>query len=185
MKKPNFDDLLKQYPKAGVVDIKKLIGGAIDDTSQPTGKQWLGGAGGDTCTIRMSRALNYSGVHIPAKYPGLRTAPGRDNLHYAFAVQEMRRWLTGTFGPPDIDVRGKPVSRQPFTKDKGIILFDIRFGMNPDGQTRAMGHVDLWDSKTFFDELTGVSSPERDFFEIADGVSLWITQGTAFWPASL
>lgn len=133
----------------------------------------------------MSRALNYSGVHVSAKYPGLRTAPGRDHLHYAFAVQEIRLWLSATFGPPNIDVRGKPVSRQPFSQAKGILLFDIQFGLNPDGRTRAMGHVDLWDSKTFYDERTGISSTERDFFQIADRVSLWIAQGTSFWSPTL
>ncbi len=186
MKVPSFDDLLKQYPRdKNPANVKRQIGGAIDDTAKPLQDQWLGGPEGDTCTIRMSRTLNYSGVHIPAKHPGLRTAPGRDHLHYAFAVQEMRLWLTSTLGHPNIDVRGKPVSRQPFLQAKGIILFDIQFGMNPDGRTRALGHVDLWDSKTFFDELTKVSSPERDFFQIADRVSLWIAQGTSFWPPSL
>ncbi len=65
------------------------------------------------------------------------------------------------------------------------MLFDINFGLNEDLKTRALGHVDLWDSKTFYDELTKVSSPRRDFFNIADRVSLWIAQGTSFWPPKL
>jgi hypothetical protein len=182
MQVPSFDLLLKNYPNdRNVVALKRKIGGSIDDTNSPPRDQWLGGAHGDTCTIRMSRALNYSGVHIPAKFKGLRTAPGADHLHYAFAVQEMRFFLTTTFGQPNINVKGRPVSRQPFRNDKGIILFDIScFGQNADG-TRALGHMDLWDTKTFFDEITGYSYPDRDFFDVADRVSLWIAKGASFW----
>ena len=62
-----------------------------------------------------------------------------------------------------------------------MIVFDIIFGRNPDG-TRAMGHADLWDGETFFDEISGISSPNRDFFNIAEGVSLWLTDGKAKLP---
>jgi len=175
---PSFDALLANYLRARVGGvIKRQIGGAIDDTHAPSGQQWLGGEDGDTCTIRMSRTLNYSGVHIPAHFPGLRTASGKDGLHYAFAVQEMRTFLTATFGQPQLESR-KPVDRNLFAPYKGIILFDITFGMNPDGATRAMGHVDLWDGKTFFDEAWGISTPGRDFFTIASRVSLWVAAGT-------
>lgn len=178
---PSFDTLVANYPKdPSAANVKKLIGGGIDDTSAPPDQQWLGGPDGDTCTIRMSRDLNYSGIPIPANFSGLRTARGRDHKHYAFAVQEMRSFLAAAFGPPTIESKGKPVSRDPFAQAKGIILFDIKFGLNPDGVTRALGHVDLWDSRTFFDEIFGVSSPHRDFFNIADKVSLWVATGNAF-----
>jgi hypothetical protein len=58
-------------------------------------------------------------------------------------------------------------------------VFDIVFGLNPDGRTRALGHADLWDGETFFDELSGQSNQRRDFFNIADAVSLWTLTGTA------
>ena len=35
-------------------------GGGADETNAPPSQQWLGGDHGDTCTLRMSRALNYS-----------------------------------------------------------------------------------------------------------------------------
>lgn len=176
-KVPLFDLLLANYPKdSNGGNVKRLIGGSIDDTHGPD--HWLGGEDGDTCTIRMSRALNYSGVPIPANFPGLRTALGADGLHYAFAVQEMRKFLTATFGQPQFESL-KPVQRALFAQQNGIILFDIKFGLNADGVTRAMGHVDLWDGQTFFDEVFGVSSPSRDFFQIATRVSLWLSSGEA------
>jgi hypothetical protein len=179
---PSFDALVKAYPNPrtwSVHAVKELIGGGADDTSAPPPQQWLGGDHGDTCTLRMSRALNYSGYPIPAHFPGLRTVKGKDKLHYAFAVQEIHAWLKKKFGPPDIYVKGKPVKRDNFLEKKGIILFDINFGLNRDGVTRALGHVDLWDGKTFYDEIVGISWPDRDFFKIAGAVSLWLCKGKA------
>ncbi len=183
---PPFDDLVKNYPTVdSVIALKKMIGGGADDTGEPPGpRQWLGGANGDTCTLRMSRALNYSGVHLPSHQRGLRTVHGQDKFNYAFAVHEFEQWLLSQFGSPDINVKGAPVSRQKFAGHKGIIVFDINFGLNMDGQTRALGHADLWDGKTFYDELNGTSNPNRDFFNIALQVSLWITDGAAMLSLS-
>ncbi len=167
---------------AGVV--KRMVGGAIDDTKLPLKQQWLGGESGDTCTIRMSRAFNRSNVPIPKNFPGFRTARGGDGFNYGFAVQELHRWMLSHFDKPDIYVRA-PVNRDAFAGKKGIIVFDIsKFGMNPDHLTRALGHADLWDGRTFYDEIDGTSRPSRDFFTIADAVSLWVCSGTATLPTS-
>jgi hypothetical protein len=182
--RPSFDLLVQNYPdprSIGVAAVKHLIGGGADDT-KPGTDHWLGGENGDTCTLRMSRALNRACLPVPAHFPGLRTVRGNDGLRYAFAVQELHAWLKSALGQPDILVKGKPVKRDQFAGKKGIILFDIVFGLNADGVTRAMGHTDLWDGRTFYDELDGISNPRRDFFAIADGVSLWLLQGAATLP---
>ena len=182
---PSFDTIVHAYPSPktySVHSLKKLIGGGADDTFAPPSQQWLGGDHGDTCTLRMSRALNYSGIHVPAHFHGMRTVRGKDKFHYAFAVQEIHAWLIKKLGLPDIYVKGKPVKRDKLLGKKGIILFDIKFGLNPYGVTRALGHVDLWDGSTFFDEVVGVSRPDRDFFNIADAVSLSLCQGNAVLP---
>jgi hypothetical protein len=132
----------------------------------------------------MSRAFNYAGALVPAHFHGMATVTGKDKLHYAFRAREFETWVRAAFGQPDVVVRGKPVSRDKFLGKKGFISFDITFGLNPDGRTRATGHIDLWDGKTFFDEINGISRPSRDFFNIADGVSLWLTPGKAFLPVS-
>lgn len=180
---PPFPALVAHFPNMlSVVTLKRLIGGGADDLDAPPGQQWLGGANGDTCTLRMSRAFNYAGLPIPANDPALHTVKGSDHLNYAFRMQELHQWMLRHFGKPDVAVRGKPADRAPFQGKKGVILFDIKFGMNADGVTRAMGHADLWDGSTFFDEIFGVSSPERDFFDIADGVSLWLASGDGELP---
>lgn len=178
---PPFDRLVETYPAAQTVTaVKQLIGGGADDTRAPPGpQQWLGGANGDTCTLRMSRAFNYSGSPIPHGFPGLRTVKGRDHLNYAFAVREFEAWVRRNLGPADITVSGKPVARDKFLGHKGLIIFDIVFGPNADG-SRALGHADLWDGKTFYDEINGISGAgDFDFFRRADRVSLWLTDGKA------
>jgi hypothetical protein len=188
---PSFDRLVQEYPspsKWGPGSVKRLIGGGADDTraTTPAG-QWLGGENGDTCALRMSRALNLADIHLPSHFHGMRTVTGGDGFSYAFAVEELHTWLKFWFGPPDIMVKGKPVKRDAFSGKKGIILFDIVFGLNDDGRTRALGHADLWDGETFFNEIEGHSvrnDPARDYFSRADAVSLWICQGTTMLPRS-
>ena len=69
---PPFDVLNQNYPNfVSVETVKRLIGGALNDLDAPPDQQWLGGANGNTCTIRLSRMLNYSGVPIPKNPPGL------------------------------------------------------------------------------------------------------------------
>jgi len=48
---PSFDAMRKAYPKGTVAEVKKLIGGKVNAT-------WIT----NTCVIRVSRALNYSGA---------------------------------------------------------------------------------------------------------------------------
>ena len=170
---PAFDVLNRNYPNfVSVETVKRLIGGALNDLDAPPDQQWLGGANGNTCTIRMSRTLNYSGVLIPKNPPGMRTAMGADQRNYAFAMQEMRGWLAGHFGAPTIEQSGgPPISRDAFRNKKGIIAFDIHF-------SDANGHLDLWDGNTFYDEVYGMSHEGHDFFDMARRVSLWVTDGT-------
>jgi len=186
MKLPPFDKLMNNYPfNQSVVALKTMIGGGANDTNAPPQGQWLGGATGDTCTLRMSRAFNYGGALVPAHFSGLATVAGGDKLRYAFRAHEFASWVRATYGPPDIYVKSKPVSRDNFRGKAGFISFDITFGLNPDGRTRATGHIDLWDGNTFFDELNGISRPNRDFFDIADSVSLWLTPDVVCYSLAL
>ena len=182
---PSFDALVAVYPhRETPAEIKQKIGGAIDDTHAPAGpQQWLGGPEGDTCTIRMSRAFNYAGAIIPKVTPHLVTVAGGDHKRYGFRAREFDAWLRHNYGAPDIEVKGKPVPRDRFRGKKGLISFDILFGVDPITHQRATGHVDLWDGVTFYDEIAGISRPNRDFFNVANGVALWLSDGKAMLHA--
>jgi hypothetical protein len=179
--RPDFDKLVEYYPSPKVIMLpvlKQMIGGGLMTP-------WAQSEINDSCTLRMSRALNYgSKFHIPTHFHGLRTLKGADGFNYAYAVQEFHTWMKSKFGHPDIIQKGKPVKRDAFLNNKGIMVFDIVFGLNDDHTTRALGHADLWDGHTFYDEISGQSNARRDFFNIADAVSLWRCPGTAMLPTS-
>jgi hypothetical protein len=115
---------------------------------------------------------------VGAAAPGSRTcgcnnSPIRSHRNYAFAMQEMRGWLTGHFGAPTIDrTGGPPISREAFASKEGIIAFDIHF-------TDANGQLDLWDGSTFYDAVYGMSHAGHDFLDMARRVSLWVTEGSS------
>ncbi|MFA6087021.1 T6SS effector amidase Tae4 family protein [Mucilaginibacter sp.] len=55
----------------------------------------------NTCAVRMSKALNYSGVIIP-NIPG-QTFPGTDGKYYFKAAYQINKWMRLTFGTNDGD----------------------------------------------------------------------------------
>ena len=134
--------------------VKKLIGGRAD-------ADWIQ----NTCALRLSRALNYAGLPLPAQFQGMEVITGADKRHYAFRMQELKKWIAFRLGSPTVEVV-KPVNslidRTAFTAKQGIVAFDIRF---PD----AAGHIDLWDGKTYTHE----AEDPRDYFALATKVVLW------------
>ncbi|HEX8873185.1 MAG TPA: T6SS effector amidase Tae4 family protein, partial [Nitrosospira sp.] len=74
-------------------DVKDLVGGAVNAA-------WIT----NTCAIRMSRALNYTGNPLPADFKGMTTVKGGDGYRYAFRVREMRNWLTFILGAVDFEI---------------------------------------------------------------------------------
>lgn len=154
---PPFAALTRSYPRGSQTSVKILIGGEVN-TPMVT----------DTCAVRMSRALNLAGIKLPSHDPALYTLSGSDKNRYALRMQELKRWLDRHFGHPQIACR-KPASRATFAGAKGIIAFDITFGLNPDGRTRALGHLDLWDGNAYVHE----AEDPRDYFGLATDVILW------------
>jgi hypothetical protein len=153
---PDFDTLLKNFPNpADDADtVKSTIGGSVDAA-------WIT----NTCAIRMSRTLNYSGIPLPPKFTGLNVVAGADGKWYAYRQRELRRWMQLNFGQPML--RHKPstgqISRADFSLGKGIIGFDIHF-------SNATGHVDLWDGTSYTHEAVDAD----DYFALATTVVLWI-----------
>jgi hypothetical protein len=149
-----FVSLDSNYPKADdPEEVKKLIGGAVNAA-------WIT----NTCAIRMSRALNYSGMPLPAHFPGMNTIAGGDHKRYAFRMQELKLWVAHKFGKPTIDLSNpaRGIDRDAFAGKRGIIVFDIHF-------SDANGHIDLWDGTTFIHErIAG-----HDYFAMATRVVLF------------
>ena len=119
----------------------------------------------NTYAIRLSRALNYTGILVPANVHHLLTVKGGDKKRYALRVREMRQWLEHTLGKPTFDAKktkGTPFDKTPISSMKGIIAFDIAF-------SEATGHLDLWNATQFSSELIA----SKDYWTAATRISLW------------
>jgi hypothetical protein len=152
---PPFSALSANYPNGTDERIRQRIGGRVNAA-------WID----HTCAVRLSRALNYSGVAVPASFAGMKVVRGGDGKYYAFQVRGMRPWLEATFGRPQIRAV-RPVDRRLFLGKKGVIAFVIPF-------SDASGHVDLWDGARYTYEQ-GDQRDSRDYFTMANEVVLWVT----------
>jgi hypothetical protein len=93
---PSFDDFLLAYPShldnnfATSQQVYTAVGGAVL-TKYNQGAR-------NTCALRVSKGLNYSGVTIP-NIPGV-TVKGADNKNYFLVAKNLLHWMKMTFGTP-------------------------------------------------------------------------------------
>lgn len=142
---PSFDQLERAYPTGSAKKVVEKIGGKVkfnyEDPKQLSYK--------DTCTIRISRSLNYSN-HPIIKKAGVRVNSGSDKKWYIYSVYDMKKYLELTYGTPDIRKTGKRGSITPDMlkgeANSGIILFT---GI----------HIDLWNGSgcVYHDNFADVS----------------------------
>jgi RHS repeat-associated protein len=108
------------------------------------GHEWIRNSGG-TCTLRMSYVLNYSGEEIPfipqkAEDPdNVGTVSGDDDKNYMYDVPTFKKYMTQTYGEPEI------LPQQALNARQGIIIFVYESQTNP--ATRYF-HTDLYDGNT-------------------------------------
>ena len=138
--------MMTAYPKGSAEDVFNLIGGKVKANNFA-----------NSCAIRVSRALNYSG-HTVSYIPPNLTVSGNDKKWYIYRVAEMVKYLTKNFGEPDISIQGKPYQTELKGK-KGIIVFEV------DAWDDASGHATLWD---------GNFCSDKYYFPLSKKVMLWI-----------
>lgn len=152
-----WSDLWEAYPDYSYYpDSKQLI---LDLLGKDTAS-WIGG---NSCTIRLSRGLNYCGLAVQP-HKGLTTVRGLDGKRYAFRVRETRPYLVYKYGQPDFNVtkkRGEAFDKTQLSGMKGIIGFEIKWA-------DATGHFDLWLGDHFSHEEAG-----SDYWQNATRISLW------------
>lgn len=153
-KLPDFDKLAKTYPNDSMEQVKALIGGRVD-------ADWIT----NTCTIRVSRSLNYSGAVIPfIKDDEQQTLKGADGLWYIFRVRILTKYLTKNYGKPSVTVTAK---RGEGAKTDTLIGISGIIGLEVPGWNDATGHYTLWDGEACVDAT--------DYFPKATKVMLWKT----------
>ena len=157
---PDFDKMLKQFPRLQSPAVKKLIGGELDNPDYV-----------NACVMRLSRCLNFSGHPVPRAAGGMIVKKGADGLWYGVRVPEFRQYLTRTYGPPQVAAKlyaQTPRSRtapKSFEGRRGILVFE-------GGLSGATGHATLWDGY----------APADEAYWGADEARLWSEQnGTLFY----
>ncbi len=152
---PNIKQLWPLYPQGEKSDVATLVGGDVQ--THIVKDDW------DTCCIRLSRVLNYSGSPVtgwaqmanPYMAPNskVRASKGGDGKWYIYSTFDLRVYLTAKFGRPK-----HFKSKEEAVKGvAGIIMF-------------GWAHVDLWDGSTvchlaLFDHASSVTN----------GVFIWPT----------
>ncbi len=120
--------------------VAQIIGGKVDyNIHLPANK----GGWSNTCAVRMSYILNYSGIHIPFEYD--KTVSGADGKWYFHYVRDVINFLKFHWGKPDIVSKYPPSNHRELSGKKGIILFVIS------GWTDAGGHATLWNGSRCYD----------------------------------
>jgi RHS repeat-associated protein len=136
--RPDFDDMWTNLPANNAWN---LIGGKVKQNHDN-----FPDAFANSCAVRMSRALNYSGAPVSPtaeeKSTG-RAGTGSDKLWYYYGLTQLGPYMSRTLGAPDETIpvtrttTGADIERQLQGK-AGIILFRVS------GWDDAVGHADMW-----------------------------------------
>ncbi|MBI3565834.1 MAG: type VI secretion system amidase effector protein Tae4 [Elusimicrobia bacterium] len=151
----NFERLAKAYPHGDVEQVKAMIG--------RSGEGWIV----NTCAIRVTYAMNHSGVpqfRIDRAFLGearkinyISDKAGKDHA-YVYRVDEFANYMLKKYGKPQVWATKGDNFRTAVYGRKGVILFVVS------GWNDATGHFDLWD---------GEKAAHQEFFDKASDVFLW------------
>ncbi len=160
VRRPPFADMWSQYPRGGERDVYGLIAGEVGGlyqepvakrrrSSEPEEPEPPKPADG-VCALRLSRALNYAGVHIAHASAG-RQASGADSKRYMVLFEDMLALIRRNWGAPELSVKGSGSSaRARFAGRQGVMVFMVS------GWQSAQGHITLWN---------GQQCADRAYFE--------------------
>lgn len=131
-------------------------------------------ATGNTCAVRMSRALNYANMPISAKLTKahkITTMTGADGQLYIFRVRELKIYLAAALGVTPVKVF-KDFDKA-FMGQRGIVVFDVM------GWPGAGGHIALWDGKVFRENAHDDYRNQRD--DPTTAINEGTTTGMTLW----
>ena len=97
---PPFGMLSALYPNywffPSPKTVQKIIGGEVQDPDIT-----------NTCTIRLSHAMNGAGYPIPEFWRGVTNRRGANRRYYIIRVADFRTWMERRFGAPTVELGKK------------------------------------------------------------------------------
>jgi len=133
--RPSFEDLLANFPTDGqggempAGDVYELIGGKVLSEHQRDPKAYS-----NACALRVSRALNGSGVDLP-NIPG-KTLKGADGRFYFYRASDLYNWMTQSYGNPNVSTN----DYLSLSGNKGVYIMQA----NRPADFGAWGHATLY-----------------------------------------
>jgi hypothetical protein len=133
--RPSFKDLLANFPtndsggEMSASEVYELIGGKVlsEHLRDPD-------AYNNACALRVSRALNGSGVDLP-NIPG-QTLKGADGRNYFYRAKDLYNWMTRSYGKPNIST----TDYSSLSGNKGVYIMQA----SRPADFRAWGHATLY-----------------------------------------
>ena len=120
--------------------VKETIGGKVRQNFEIPAN--IGGWE-NSCAVRMSYVLNYTGHSIP-RY-GNKTVSGADKKWYFYRVKDLIEYLKREWGQPDLIINYPRIPVDKLKNKNGLILFEIS------GWYDAGGHATFWDGRICVD----------------------------------
>jgi Type VI secretion system (T6SS), amidase effector protein 4 len=141
---------------ANTYSIWKLVGGKVQQNGES-------GTFTNSCAIRMSHALNGSGIQI--NFASGKTSSGKNppKWWYYFRVNDLKDFISDIFGTAD------SYTKEEFKKNckKGIVILNVPW-------QDATGHADLWDGKHMIDG-------HDDYIDLATSIQFWEVEDVGGW----
>jgi len=139
---PSWNTFYSAYPNESSAQLYGVVGDAVAQAQIDYPVETQNG-----CALKVSRALNYSGIVIP-NIPG-KTLKGADNKYYFLNAKALNVWMRKTFGVSPNNPRHKNFTKLDggnngknfpnlFKNKKGI--FSI---VSPSNSSWASGHADI------------------------------------------
>ena len=141
--RPSYNKMQEEYPSGTPDEAYTKIGGKVEYNFKNIR------IFENTCAIRMSRSLNYSGVKInfkPKKNGQSITGSGKDDNWYFYKVVDLTEFIVSRFGNPEFEGTYDELQRLGL---KGIVQF------SDCGFTNATGHFDLYDGNKCYNHCYG------------------------------
>lgn len=119
--------------------VASIVGGnvAANINSLDPGSRWT-----NTCAVRLSYILNYSGMSLP--HIAGQTVSGADKRWYFFRVKNLISYLEQKWGKASI-VKYPAANDPLLAGKKGLILFEVS------GWSDAQGHATLFNGNACYD----------------------------------
>ncbi|AUX92260.1 type VI secretion system amidase effector protein Tae4 [Mixta gaviniae] len=116
--------------------VKETIGGKVKQNFEIP---YENGGWVNSCAVRMSYVLNYTGHPLPRDKT--KTVSGDDKKWYFYRVKDLIEYLKKEWGPPDLIISYPQIPVDKLKNKNGLILFEIS------GWDDAGGHATLWDGR--------------------------------------